>query len=174
LLRASQAQKASRTEEASVDIEAARQRYEAQAAVAEQFYARASTPEFARDEAAYTVATAWRGAQQWRDLDEARFGPHADRMTASIREVHARDPSDPAQLDQLSDGVRVRSGADADLEDQRQDDGVDREADAGVAADMEYDSGPSRHAREEQINQSDFHRLFTIEGVGRVGASIAG
>jgi len=165
LLRASQSQKSSRAEQSERDAANADKRYEAQARVAEQFYARASTPEFAREEAAATVATAWRGAQQWRDLDEARFGPHADRMTASIREVYDRDLSDPAQLDQLSDDVRVRTGTDADLEDRRQDDledrrqddGVDREADAGVAAGMEYDSGPSRQAREEQINQSDFH-----------------
>lgn len=157
LLRASQAQKASRTEQASADTEAAKQRYEAQAAVAEQFYAHASTPEFVREEGAATAATAWRGAQQWRDLDEARFGPHADRMTASMREVYDLDPSDSAQLDQLSDRVRVQRGSDADLAEQRQDDGVDLEADAGVAAGLEYDSGPSRQAREEQINQSDFH-----------------
>jgi len=157
LLRASQSNRSSQLEQTSRDTAAAQERYETQARVAEQFYARASTPEFARGVAADTVATAWRGAQQWRDLEEARFGPHADRMTASIREVYDLDPSDPAQLDQLSDSVRARAGVDADLKEQRQDDEVDREADAGVAAGMEYDSDAARKARTEQIERSDFH-----------------
>jgi len=78
---------------------------------------------FVRVESAYTVATVWRGAQQRRDLD-------ADRIPASTHEVYDLDPSDPAQLDQLRRSTCDRNG----VEEQGQNDGVDREVDIDVTA----------------------------------------
>lgn len=153
LLRSSQNKRSGQLEQTTQETAAADERYEAQARIAEQFYVRASSPEFVRAEESRTVVSAWRGAQQWRDLDEARFGVHADRMTSSIREVHDLDPTDPDQLDQL----RRQNGVDASLEEERQADGVDRESEPGVSAGLEYDSEPARQARVDQINQSDFH-----------------
>lgn len=157
LMRSNQAKHARQRDGLTAEAAALQQRYETQARLADQFYARASTPEFIRTEAPGTVAAAWRSAQRWRELDEARFGPHADRMTTTIREVHGLDPADADQLEDLGTGVREQTAVDADLEQQRQEDGVDREAEPGVAAGLEYDSEPARRAREEQVNQSDLH-----------------
>lgn len=110
-----------------------------------------------RDESTESVVNAWRGAQEWSQLDPARFGPHAAAMTKTIHEVRGVDLADPDRgeqaLEELREQVRVQGGVDVELE--RQDEGVDREAAPDLAADLEYDSTEARRARAEQIEASD-------------------
>lgn len=159
LLRASQDRALRRGAQTRQEADDAQRRYEAQATLAEQFYRRAATTEFVRDESTESVVNAWRGAQEWSQLDPARFGPHAVAMTKTIHEVRGVDLADPDRgeqvLEELREQVRVQGGVDVELEHERQDDGVDREAVPGLAADLEYDSTEARRARAEQIEASD-------------------
>lgn len=161
LLRASQADAVRREDEARRAAEQAHQRYEAQARTAEQFYRRAATSDFVRSEPLDAVVNGWRGAQEWAQLDPERFGGHAERFTEAIRDVHGVDLGDersgPAALERLREQVREQGGVDVELEQERQEDGVDREAEPGLAAGLEYDSDDARKARAEQIDRSDFH-----------------
>jgi hypothetical protein len=157
LLRASQDRALRRGAQTRQEADDAQRRYETQATVAEQFYRRAATAEFVRDESTESVVNAWRGAQEWSQLEPARFGPHAVAMTKTIHEVRGVDLADPDRgeqaLEELREQVRVQGGVDVQLE--RQDNGVDREAVPGLAADLEYDSTGARRARAEQIEASD-------------------
>ncbi|WP_019146622.1 hypothetical protein [Aeromicrobium massiliense] len=159
LLRASQDRALRRGAQTRQEADDAQRRYETQATVAEQFYRRAATAEFVRDESTESVVNAWRGAQEWSQLDPARFGPHAAAITKTIHEVRGVDLADPDRgeraLEELREQVRVQGGVDVELEHERQDDGVDREAAPGLAADLEYDSTDARRARTEQIEASD-------------------
>ena len=159
LLRASQDRALRRGAQTRQEADDAQRRYETQATVAEQFYRRAAAAEFVRDESTESVVNAWRGAQEWRQLDPARFGPHAAAMTKTIHEVRGVDLADPNRgeqaLEELREQVRVQGGVDVELEHERQDDGIDRETVPGLAADLEYDSTEARRARAEQIEASD-------------------
>lgn len=159
LLRVSQDRALRRGAQTRLEADEAQRRYETQATVAEQFYGRAATAEFVRDESTESVVNAWRGAQEWSQLDSARFGPHAVAMTKTIHEVRGVDLADPDRgeqvLEELREQVRVQGGVDVEFEHERQDDGVDREAMPGLAAGLEYDSAEARRARTEQIEASD-------------------
>ncbi|TCI96397.1 hypothetical protein [Aeromicrobium sp. IC_218] len=159
LLRASQDRALRRGAQTSQEADDAQRRYETQATVAEQFYRRAATADFVRDESTESVVNAWRGAQEWSQRDPARFGPHAVAITKTILEVRGVDLADPDRgeqaLEELREQVRVEGGVDIEHEHERQDDGVDREAVPGLAADLDYDSTDARRARAEQIEASD-------------------
>lgn len=77
----------------------ASRRYEAEAAVAEKHYQAATASEWIGQASPQETAATWRSAQAWREVDEQRFGPYADRLTAGITDRYGND------LHQVIDGL---------------------------------------------------------------------
>lgn len=134
LIRHRQDQQLRRTAETARLTEDMERRAEGQAQAAEQFYRRvdadwlrAATPE--------TVATTWKGAHQWRELDPERFSQHASTLNQRIQTTHGFDPRtiDTQTVDaaawQVLEGVRAaretepgdRAAADRERDEQARD-----------------------------------------------------
>lgn len=79
-------------------------RLSATAVVAERSTAAAASPEFLDGASAAEAAGAWQAAQQWRTVDEDRFGGHADVLSANILSRYELDVDAIAALGG-SDGV---------------------------------------------------------------------
>jgi hypothetical protein len=121
LIRSAQDQKMRATQAAQAEAEDAARRYEAQAAIAEQYYQQTNRPGWITTATGDEVARAWKGAQQWRELDPERFGPYADQLNARFMEnyqVNLRGVADlTGSLDAAEELARetvgiVRGGAD--------------------------------------------------------------
>ncbi|MFY0408704.1 hypothetical protein [Solicola sp. PLA-1-18] len=160
LLRSSQDRAVRQAHQDRQASDEACRRYDAQASVAEEFYRQAADPEFVRLQTQDVVVNAWRGAQEWKDLEPQRFGPHADQITQNVWTEYGIDLDDvaarlgdrdlAAELGEMR--VQRTRGVDEDLD---RDDDANAQAVPGVADGMEYDTDAARRAREEQLDRSD-------------------
>lgn len=91
LLRAAQDQAQRRAVQATEQSENAQRRLDAQGLVADRFSAQAGDPEWMRSAEPAQIAQAWRGAQEWAEIDPARFRPRAEAINAAYREVYGWD-----------------------------------------------------------------------------------
>ncbi|MFY0407927.1 hypothetical protein [Solicola sp. PLA-1-18] len=163
LLRSSQDRALHQAQEQREASDEARERYEAQARVAEQTYRRAAEPDFAREQTQDVVVKAWHGAQNWKDLEPERFGAYADRINDNIRTEYGVDLADTA--DRLGDRtmaadlgemkIQQARGVDEDEPKLDVDQAADLEADPGVTTGMEWDSQTARDARDAQLDHPD-------------------
>lgn len=80
-----------------VDLEDAQTRYEAQARVADQLYARASDPAWMNGVDRAEAIGVWEAAQIWADLDQERFQESADNITTAYRQAYGADPRADAE-----------------------------------------------------------------------------
>ena len=90
-----------RTAQVTEDLQ---RRAEAQAAAAERYYAHATEPEWVRQASAAEVATAWKGAHQWAQIDPHRFTGPATDLNDRIRDEYGIDPTSPARAGSAAGG----------------------------------------------------------------------
>jgi hypothetical protein len=91
LIRSAQDQAQRRAQQLAQQSEDAQRRFDAQGLVADRFYAQASDPQWMRAAEPAQIAQAWRGAQEWAELDSARFGPKAEAINAAYRDAYGWD-----------------------------------------------------------------------------------
>lgn len=148
LLRASQERSRRQGDRDEQLAEQANRRYEAQARVADEFYARAATPEFVREETAATVQVTRQGIDEWQGIDSERFAPYSAHMADAIVEVHGGTIE---QVDATLEALRLRE----DAREENRDGERHLEESADKDLDEEYDSEDARTRRDQQLANSD-------------------
>jgi hypothetical protein len=146
-IRAAQQRAEADVRDKQLQVEDAQRRYEAQAQVAEQLYARASDPDWMRSVDQPEALRVWEAAQIWADLDQERFRDAADNVTTAYRQAYGTDPA--IALEE----TRGHPMAPSDVE---YDSPEARSQRAGALVDAGWPAG-ARHARvlADQLNAHD-------------------
>lgn len=153
LLRSAQDRVRREADRDEQQAEQADRRYEAQAKVADEYYQRAATPEFVREQSPETMQTTWDGLREWEQIDPERFSPHTQPMAEAIVAVHggAVDEVDATLETERLREAEVAHEDEADLE-HVADLNDDQEVD--LDNDIEYDSDEARSRRDQQLDSS--------------------
>ena len=97
LLRAAQQHKLAQEEMRARLTEDARRQYEAEATMAEEFFKRATEPEWMDQATPRETSEAWLGAQRWQQVDGDRFAGYAETLNEHYQERYGLDLADIAQ-----------------------------------------------------------------------------
>lgn len=93
MLRHGQDQKMRQAVQTAQVTEDLQRRAEAQAQAAERLFTKAADPQWVRTAAPDDVAAAWKGAQQWREIDPERFEDHAQKVTGQVQATYGVAPA---------------------------------------------------------------------------------
>lgn len=108
ILRARQDDLRQNTDEARQRVDELDRRYEAQAELAEQYYRRATTAEFVRDQSTDDVQRISEGLRQWVEVDGDRFGQYEAALSTVTDLSEHPGGRDPAEDDYDSRAARQR------------------------------------------------------------------
>lgn len=93
MIRSRQDQKMRQSLQTARTTEDLQRRAEAQAQAAESFFTKAADPQWVKTAAPDDVAAAWKGAQQWREIDPDRFDTHAQAVTGQVQTTYGVAPA---------------------------------------------------------------------------------
>lgn len=162
LIRSAQDHRVRATAQSAQATEDLQRRAEAQSQAAEQYYKRTIEPGWVRSVEADEVALAWKGSQQWAQIDGERFGGYAAALTDEIRAEYGFDPYETgAGLEAQSRACREqvearRSGQEENGSTPKGDQVPPAAADVAAgrrtaAADLDYDTVERRAATSAEL-----------------------
>lgn len=93
MLRSRQDQKMRQSLQTAQTTEDLQRRAEAQAQAAESFFTKAADPRWVKTAAPDDVAAAWKGSQQWREIDPDRFDTHAQAVAGQVQTTYGVAPA---------------------------------------------------------------------------------
>jgi hypothetical protein len=120
MIRHAQDDRLRRTEQTRQATQEVKDRWEAQARVAERYFDKAARPEVMRDLPAREISAAWEASQTWAQVDRDRFGHHADAINATFVQAYGVDLREAA--DRLASREQAAELAQARVEREREGD----------------------------------------------------
>jgi len=156
LIRQAQEAKARAAADSRANAEELQLQLAARAETAEAYYTAAAEREWLATATTEEITSAVHGVHAWAEVDEQRFGPHAERMREQLQAAFGVDLRE-AYEEQLG-AEAIADIARAGLEEARSADGAgatsveaSRELETVAVSEMAYDAPEARAARHESM-----------------------